>query len=82
MAAEAKPKVLIVYYTFTQQTGRVVEALADRAHRRTVRSLGGEQLERGIEQERAPLRPPVGGWHPRPSGRGTERFNTWQRALP
>ena len=30
MDGETKPKVLIVYYTFTQQTGRVVEAMAER----------------------------------------------------
>ena len=30
MNAEAKPRVLIVYYTFSQQTGRVAQAMADR----------------------------------------------------
>ena len=30
MSAESKPRVLLVYHTFTQQTGRVAEVMADR----------------------------------------------------
>jgi len=41
--AEAKPKILFVYYTFSRQTGRVVDAMAD------------ELTERGCAVTRAAL---------------------------
>ena len=56
--------------------------LAHGPHGRAARPFGAEQLERGVDQERAPLSPPVGGRHPGPTGRRTERRDTWQRPLP
>ena len=34
MSEETKPRVLIVYYTYTKQTGRVADAIAEGSSRR------------------------------------------------
>jgi hypothetical protein len=38
MSAETKPKVLFVYYTLSEQTGRVVHAMAEALAARAARS--------------------------------------------
>lgn len=63
MAAEAKPKVLIVYYTFTKQTGLVVEALADRFAERgcdvTRAAIEFTDARHGKKFSKLPMRFPV-----------------------